>query len=100
MAKFELTNKAVEDLADIWEYTYENWSEQQADNYYQLLIESFKEIAGNPGIGKNYSGIVESLKGLKVGRHIVFFREREGRKVEIIRILHEQMDFKNRIIEI
>ena len=62
MAKFELTKKAVEDLADIWNYTYENWSENQADKYYQLLIESFKEIAGNPSIGKNYNEIAESLK--------------------------------------
>ena len=99
MAKFELTKKAVEDLADIWNYTYENWSEHQADKYYQLLIESFKEIAGNPGIGKNCSGILEGLRGLKVGRHIIFFRMMEGQNVEITRILHEQMDLKNRIIE-
>jgi toxin ParE1/3/4 len=99
MAKFELTKKAVEDLGDIWNYTCENWSEHQGDKYYQLLIESFKEIDGHPGIGKNYSEIVESLRGLKVGRHIVFFREMEGRKVEIVRILHDQMDLKKRIIE-
>ena len=99
MAKFELTKKAVEDLADIWNYTYENWSEHQADKYYQLLIESFKEVAGNPDIGKIYNGIAGNLRGLKVGRHIVFFREMEGRKVEIIRILHEQMDLKDRMIE-
>jgi toxin ParE1/3/4 len=99
MAKFELTKKAVEDLGDIWNYTFENWSEHQADIYYQLLIESFKEIASNPNIGKNYQGIVETLRGFKVGRHIIFFREMEGQKIEIIRILHEQMDLKNRIIE-
>ena len=99
MPKFELTNKAVEDLEDIWNYTYENWSEHQADIYYQLLIESFKEIARTPGIGKNYQEIAENLKGFKVGRHIVFFHEKEGRKIEIIRILHERMDIKNRIIE-
>ncbi len=99
MARFELTKKAVEDLSDIWDYTYENWSEHQADKYYQLLIDSFKEIAGKPTIGKNYPGIAESLKGLKVGRHIVFFREVDRQRVEILRILHEQMDLKNRIIE-
>lgn len=99
MAKLELTKKAVEDLADIWNYTYENWSERQADKYYQLLVESFKEIADNLRIGKNYSEIVERLRGFKVGRHIVFFRKMEGSKIEIIRILHEQMDLKNRIIE-
>ncbi len=30
MAKFKLTNKAVEDLSKIWEYTFEVWSENQA----------------------------------------------------------------------
>ena len=99
MAKFELTKKAVEDLGDIWNYTYENWSEHQADIYYQLLIESCNEIASNPSIGKNYRGILDSLRGFKVGRHIVFFREMEDQKVQIIRILHEQMDLKSRIIE-
>lgn len=34
MAKFYLTNLAVKDLADIWNYTFDNWSEQQADYYY------------------------------------------------------------------
>ena len=99
MAKFELTKRAVEDLTDIWNYTCENWSEHQADIYYQLLIDSLKEIADNPHIGKDYSEIAKSLRGFKVGRHIVFFREKEGLKVEITRILHEQMDLKNRITE-
>jgi len=31
MAKYELTNKAVEDLSKIWEYTFEVWSEKQTD---------------------------------------------------------------------
>lgn len=33
MAKYELTNKAVEDLTEIWEYKIEKCSEQQADRY-------------------------------------------------------------------
>ena len=38
MAEYKLTNKAVEDLNDIWEYTIEKWSEEQADKYYNLLL--------------------------------------------------------------
>ena len=43
MAKYYLTNLAVNDLAEIWEYTYEEWSEKQANKYYKLLLESFQE---------------------------------------------------------
>lgn len=53
MAKYILTNKAVEDLSKVWEYTYEVWSESQADKYYQLLITSLQEIVQNPEFGKN-----------------------------------------------
>ena len=34
MARYKLTNKAVEDLAQIWNYTFNKWSENQADTYY------------------------------------------------------------------
>ena len=99
MAKYRLTNKAVDDLAEIWEYTFDNWSETQADKYYFILVDSFNEIAGKPQIGKLYFGIVDNLKGYQVGRHIVFYRVIENNNVEIIRILHERMDLKNRITE-
>jgi toxin ParE1/3/4 len=99
MHKFRFTNKAVEDLTTIWDYTFDNWSESQADIYYLLLIENCKEIANNSEVGKNYTGISKNLKGLRAGRHIIFYRKIEENDVEIIRILHEQMDLKHRIRE-
>ena len=34
MKQYHLTNKAIEDLNEIWLYTVETWSEKQADTYY------------------------------------------------------------------
>jgi|SRR5665647_53338 len=99
MAKFILTNKAVEDLSGIWNYTFDSWSESQADMYYEMLIESCRHIAEKPEIGKNYERIIQRLFGLRAGRHIIFYRKINANKVEITRILHEQMDLKNRILE-
>jgi toxin ParE1/3/4 len=99
MAKYFLTNKAVEDLSKIWEYTYEVWSESQADKYYELLTSSFQEIVQNPGLGKNYHEIDSSILGLHVGKHIVFYRIAKSNDIEILRILHQRMDLKNRIDE-
>lgn len=94
MAKLRLTKKAVEDLADSWEYTFENWSENQADNYYEMLISSCKEIAENPNLGKNYEGITQNLLGIKTNRYIIFYRTLGETSIEIIRILHDSMDLK------
>lgn len=99
MAEYRLTNRAVEDLSDIWNYTFDNWSESQADHYYQILLENCQEIADNQVRGKNYEGIIKSLFGFRTGRHIIFYRNVDSSIVEIIRILHEQMDLKNRILE-
>ncbi len=99
MSKYSFTNKAVEDLSKIWNYTYDYWSEHQADIYYQMLLENCQEIADKPEIGKNYGGIINQLFGLRAGRHIIFYRKVNANEVEITRILHEQMDLKNRISE-
>lgn len=74
MADYKLTNKAVKDLSKIWNYTFEVWSEQQADKYYDSLISNFQEIAKNQDLGKNYEGIAKQLLGIKVNRHIIFYR--------------------------
>lgn len=99
MAKYNLTKKAVEDLADIWNYTFEEWSEKQADTYYDMLIANCKRIAENPNLGKNYNGITENLFGLRTNRHIIFYRQIAKNEIEVTRILHERMDLENRILE-
>ena len=97
MAKFRLTNNAVKDLSDIWNYTFDTWSESQADKYYKLILNACAAIAGKPQQGKIYEEIYPNLKGKKVSRHIIFYRVIEDGSVEITRILHERMDLKNKL---
>lgn len=97
MATYKLTNKAVGDLTLIWNYTFDRWSENQADKYYQMLLDNIKDVANNPSLGKDYSEVIRNLLGFRVGRHIIFYRKIDENEIEIIRILHEQMDLKNRI---
>ncbi len=99
MVNYRFTKKAVDDISEIWNYSYYKWSENQADRYYQMLIETCKEIAENPEIGKNYREITANLLGIRAGRHIIFYRKLEEDEVEITRILHEQMDLKSKMQE-
>ncbi|RXJ49404.1 type II toxin-antitoxin system RelE/ParE family toxin [Gelidibacter gilvus] len=99
MANFKFTNKAVEDLSKIWDYTFEVWSERQADIYYESLISDCQKIADNTSLGKNYDGITQNLLGIKSNRHIIFYRSLNDNHVEIARILHERMDLKKKINE-
>lgn len=97
MANVILRQKAIEDLNDIWEYTYERWSEDQADKYYAMIQFACKQIGENPEVGRKYIRISEDLLGLKSGKHIIFYQQVSNDEIEVIRILHERMDFKNRL---
>jgi len=44
MPKYQFTKKAIEDLTEIWNYTYDTWSVNQADKYYQEILNKCKEI--------------------------------------------------------
>lgn len=99
MAKFRLTNKAVYDLSAIWNYTYDTWSEKQADKYYEFLIGSCQEIADSPRSGKRFDLIAKNIYGFRAGRHIIFYRIISDLEIEVIRILHGSMDLKSRVTE-
>jgi toxin ParE1/3/4 len=96
MAEYRLTNKAVSDLENIWDYTVNKWSEKQADVYYKMLIEHFQQIAQSPDLGKRYDNVKSGLLGFQSGRHVIFYSFFKD-IVVIKRILHGRMDFKRRL---
>lgn len=100
MAKINFTKKAKIDLETIWEYTYETWSEKQADKYYNELIEKCQELKKDFEQGRDYSILFLNLKGYKVNKHIIFYRLLDkGKTIEIARILREKMDLKKHLNE-
>jgi toxin ParE1/3/4 len=97
MVRVVLRQEAIDDLNNIWEYTFEKWSEAQADKYYAMLKLACKEIEKNPKIGKEYNIINKNLFGFHSGRHIIFYKWIDEDEIEVIRILHDRMDLKNRV---
>ena len=97
MATFYISNKAVEDLNDIWDYTVKTWSENQAEIYYSLLMDSCQELANKPSQGKSYDVVEKNVLGFKTGEHIIFYQIVSLNEIEVVRILHGIMDMKNHI---
>lgn len=99
MAKVILRQEAINDLNAIWKYTFEKWSENQADKYYETIKLACQEIAEFSELGKKYSEINRYLLGFKSGKHIIFYQITSKDEIEVIRILHERMDLKSRLID-
>lgn len=96
--KYKISQEANQDIEDIWLYTYENWSPEQADRYFNLIIDEIEYLAKYPESGKDCSEIRKGYFRSRIKSHFIFYkinRKKEG--IEIIRILHERMDIKSRL---
>lgn len=94
MAQLILRQAAINDLTDIWQYTVETWSKNQANKYYDSIKQACLDISQNPDKGRQYFEISENLLGYRINKHIIFYHLVNPNELEIIRILHEKMDLK------
>ena len=83
--------KARTDLKKIWQYTYQNHGEKQADKYYDELITGMKIIQENPHIGVSCDYIRTGYRQYKINEHFVFYRITRQR-IHIVRVLHEMLE--------
>ncbi len=90
MARFILSDGAKRDLRAIATYTAETWSRAQADKYYNILMDACRRVAHDPAQGKKFEEVAENLRGLRAGRHIIFYMVSEPGEVLIVRILHAE----------
>lgn len=95
---YKVSKEAQIDIENIWLYTFDRWSIEQADRYFNLILDEIEYLAQNPTSGKDYSHIRKGYYRAKVKSHFIFYRiDLKENQIEIIRILHQQMDIENRL---
>ena len=99
MSEYVISEKAVEDINNIWIYTAENWSVAQADRYYNLIFDEIEYIVNNFDMARDFGKIRKSYKFSKVKSHLIFFKKNKMNEIEVVRILHERMDIESRLTE-
>ena len=99
MSEYIISEKALEDINNIWIYTAENWSVEQADRYYNLIIDEIEYVIRNFDTARDFGEIRKSYKCSKVKSHLIFFKKDKMNEIEVIRVLHERMDIESRLKE-
>ena len=86
---YKISKQAEIDLENIWLYTFEEWSLEQADYYVDLILDGAEYISKNPKSGKDYNDGRKGYFRSRVKSHFIFYRiNLKEEMVEIIRILH------------
>lgn len=98
MLRLTVTPKAESDLTGIWIYTCEEWGFDQADRYLDQLEAGMNQLINHPSLGTNYTYVLPGYRKLQVGHHAVFYQVLEP-DVLVVRVLHEDMDAPQRLLE-
>ncbi|MBQ7518037.1 MAG: type II toxin-antitoxin system RelE/ParE family toxin [Bacteroidales bacterium] len=97
MVDYVLSDRAKKDLIDIWQYTFNRWSRNQADFYTRKLLDACAFISTAPElVGISYEYVLSGYKAFLVGKHLIFYKMLNG-KVFIVRILHQRMDVERNL---
>lgn len=98
MKPFQLTSKAKSDLRQIAIFTEKQWGRDQRNLYLKQIDDAFHLLADTPLAGKDCGYIKEGYRKFPQGSHVIFYKDGSTSKVEIIRILHKQMDVASKFI--
>ena len=95
--RYRISEKAVTDLEKIWLYTLNKWSLEQADRYHNLIINEIEYIADNFNLSRRMDYVRSGYRMSKVKSYLIFYKKNEDDIIEVIRILHQNMDIENRL---
>ncbi|RZJ70481.1 type II toxin-antitoxin system RelE/ParE family toxin [Flavobacterium sp.] len=94
--KYRITEAAYNDLSDIYFYTTEKWSEEQASKYFESIIAEIELFSEHPENAKQMSKVRIDFFYFRALLHYVFFKKNDD-TIEVVRILHKMMDFSNHL---
>jgi len=95
---YRLSVEAENDLQNIWLYTFENWSREQANRYIDLILDELEYLCVKPNSGIDYSHLRKGYFKSKVKSHFIFYKvDKKQTVIQIVRILHQMMDIESQL---
>ena len=96
MPDYRLSAAAADDLAEIADYSFEQFGIEQALQYGDQLEQCMQHLANNPLMGASAEFLAPELRRFEFRSHSIFYCPvADG--VRIIRVLHRLMDVDRHI---
>lgn len=83
---------ASADLENIWTFTADRWSPDQADKYVTELVETIGRLAENPNLARERTEFTPPVRIYVFRSHIIIFSS-AGEHLDVIRIRHSREDW-------
>ena len=97
-SNYTLSNKADNEVKEIFKYSYMTFGEDQAHIYVHGLENCFENLVENPHLGRSCHSIRAGYFRFEYLSHIIFYTL-EPDTVLISRVIHKSMDIKAQLRE-
>jgi toxin ParE1/3/4 len=95
--RYVLSPAAQADLKQIWDYTCERWSDDQAEKYVREIQRAIELVADNPLIGRPCEEVRAGYRRHSVGSHTLYYRLAASDLIDVVRVLHKHMDVEQHL---
>jgi len=92
VAHYTLTNRAAQDLREIYDFSFRQFGERQAETYLASPEQRFDQLAQQPASGRPMPHLRPGYLRNMCLRHAIFYTQSTD-GILIVRILHQSMDF-------
>jgi toxin ParE1/3/4 len=93
---YRLTPRAQRDFDEIWVYSRAQWGARRALSYLQDIRATIGLVAANPDLSPINDDLPNGYRQRSAGSHFIFYKRRET-FIEIVRILHQNMDIESHL---
>ena len=90
--RYRIVPRALADLDDIWRYSAETWSIEQADQYVDEIVRIFELIADTPTLARLFGDFQPPVRIHVHERHLIVYSIAEDH-VAILRLLGGRQDW-------
>ena len=92
MKQFRISQKAKQDLQEIWDYIGKE-SPEAADAVINTIVEKLTTLAKFPQMGRSREELAPSIRSFSTGNYVIFYYAVEDR-IEIARVLYGARDIR------
>jgi toxin ParE1/3/4 len=96
MSNIALSPRAKLDLSEIWDYTLSQWGADQAEKYVRELWSTIEYVASDSIKSVDVGDVRRGYRKSRSGSHVIFFKVTDD-GIDVVRILHQRMDFERHL---
>lgn len=97
--KLLLTERALDDLAEIESYSIAQWGKKRAAQYLMEIETALSLIQEKPGLLKSNEPLHETLSFYRVNKHILVCDIQE-KSILVLTVIHSSRDIPSRLFEL